>query len=106
MEEVRQIDEPVVQKQQGDYPNVLHVQCDCSNCTQVEEIPEKLASVLVITRSGGKYVADSVRSHKEMKHPQYWENQRQVRQECLKEIQKCQKVDYGKQELQQQIPDI
>lgn len=63
-------------------------------CTiQVGEIPEKSASVLVITRSGGKYAADPVISHKEMKHPQYWENQRQVRQGCLKEIQKSQKTD-------------
>lgn len=100
VEEARQVNERVLQKQQGDYLNVFHVQCDCSKCIRVEEIPNEPAPVLVITRSGGKYVADPVISHKEMKHPQYWENQRQVRQGCLKEIQKSKKIDYGGQKLQ------
>ena len=63
---------------------VLHVQCDCSKCIQVESLPENFVTVLAVTRSRKQYVADKTHEDKTMIDPKVWEAQRQVRQGCLK----------------------
>ena len=51
----------------------------------------KFVTVLAVTRSGRQYVAEKAHEDRTMKDPKIWEAQKQVRQGCLKEIQKLQK---------------
>ena len=54
---------------------VLHVECDCSGCIQIEDVPDVAADVLAITRSRKQFHEDSDMSDLSVKDPKVWEAQ-------------------------------
>ena len=55
--------------------------------------------MLAVTRSGKQYQIGKRVEDKVMKDPKVWEEQKKVRQGCIKEIQKLQKNVVSKQDV-------
>ena len=53
-------------------PKVMHVECDCSQCIQVEDVNEEPVNVLAITRSGRKYDNNKIGAEQSIEEPKVW----------------------------------
>ena len=86
---------------------VLHVECDCSRCIQIEDVPDDAVDVLAITRSGKQFREDLDMSDLSMKGPKVWEAQQKCRNKVLKQVQKLRNkvLDIHEESEQKKIQD-
>ncbi|MCO5558613.1 hypothetical protein L7F22_012199 [Adiantum nelumboides] len=88
---------------------VLHIDCDCSTCIQVEDVPEAAAEVLAVTRSGKEFGNESDISDLSLKDSKVWDAQQECRNKVLKQVQKLRNrileigEDFEQQKMQEQV---
>ncbi|MCO5615024.1 hypothetical protein L7F22_069312 [Adiantum nelumboides] len=88
---------------------VLHIDCDCSTCIQVEDVLEAAAEVLAVTRSGKEFRNESDISDLSLKDSKVWDAQQECRNKVLKQVQKLRNrileigEDSEQQKMQEQV---